>query len=97
MVCGGCLESALELSRGCLYTLLVSGVCLGVLRRVLRSPNQVLAVLSFSKIGHLKEGHCVSGRCLDGALMSMGVVLMISEHINGVWSVSGGSMYGQIV
>ena len=45
---------------------------LGVLRQVLEGPNQVLAVLSFSKLGHLKkvivylEGVWrVSGWCLD--------------------------------
>ena len=42
---------------------------LGVLRQVLEGPNQVLAVLSFSKLGHLKEGlegvWRVSGGCLD--------------------------------
>ena len=32
---GGCLESTWELSRGCLKTLMVSGVCVGVLRGVL--------------------------------------------------------------
>ena len=52
---------------------------LGVLRQVLEGPNQVLAVLSFSKLGHLKEGlegvWRVSGGCLEG-----------------VWRVSGGSL-----
>ena len=32
---GGCLESTWELSRGCLNTSMMSGVCLGVLRGVL--------------------------------------------------------------
>ena len=32
---GGCLESTWELSRGCLDTSMVSGVCLGVLKGVL--------------------------------------------------------------
>ena len=60
---------------------------LGVLRQVLEGPNQVLAVLSFSKLGHLKEGHCVSGWCLEGVWMSMEVVLMMCQHNNGIWSV----------
>ena len=63
----------------------------GVLRQVLEGPNQVLAVLSFSKLGHLKEGlegvWRVSGGCLEGVWMSMEVVLMMSQHNNGVWSV----------
>ena len=36
MVSGGCIESTWEVSRGCLTTLMVSGVCLGFLRWVLR-------------------------------------------------------------
>ena len=64
---------------------------LGVLRQVLRRSKPSFSGFIIFKLRTLKRRSLcirkVSGGCLDGVWMSMEVVLMMSQHNNGVWSV----------